>query len=234
MTKRCSKCSKEKNISEFYKNISKYGGYDYWCKECCRQNKREHYAKNKDRLRKESRDRCKKSYPKNKESKSLYAKRHRANNKEEYKERSQKYYKENKECISQHKKEYRAKNKEQVNEYRRKWSKNNRIQNPRVRLNEAMSASIYHSLKNGFGKNGRHWETILYYNIDELKIHTESLFLDGMTWDNYGEWHIHHCIPVSLWKFESYNDKEFKQCWSLCNLEPLWAKENIKRGNKIL
>jgi len=54
-----------------------------------------------------------------------------------------------------------------------------------------------------------------------------------MTWDNYGKWHIDHVIPTSVFNFEKPEDDDFKRCWSLQNLQPLWALDNIKKGNKL-
>ena len=54
-----------------------------------------------------------------------------------------------------------------------------------------------------------------------------------MNWDNYGEWHIDHIKPISSFIFESSEDEEFKRCWSLDNLQPMWGIENIKKGNKF-
>ena len=55
-----------------------------------------------------------------------------------------------------------------------------------------------------------------------------------MTWDNYGKWHIDHIVPRSFFEFTSIEDTEFKYCWSLDNLQPLWSAENITKSNKIL
>ena len=64
--------------------------------------------------------------------------------------------------------------------------------------------------------------------------HLEKQFLSGMTWDNYGDWHIDHIIPKSSFKYASFEDPEFRECWSLSNLRPLWGKENIQKSDKIL
>jgi hypothetical protein len=53
-----------------------------------------------------------------------------------------------------------------------------------------------------------------------------------MTWENYGEWHVDHIKPISSFTFETCEDEEFKICWSLDNLQPMWGIENIKKGNK--
>jgi hypothetical protein len=55
-----------------------------------------------------------------------------------------------------------------------------------------------------------------------------------MTWDNYGVfgWHIDHVRPKASFNFTSPDDEEFKQCWALENLQPLWWKDNITKSDK--
>jgi hypothetical protein len=54
-----------------------------------------------------------------------------------------------------------------------------------------------------------------------------------MTWENYGDWHIDHKIPVSAFNFSKASDIDFKRCWKLSNLQPLWAAQNVSKGNKL-
>lgn len=66
---------------------------------------------------------------------------------------------------------------------------------------------------------------------DILKSHIEKQFQKGMTWNNHGPtgWHIDHIIPLSA-------AKSPKQIIDLChytNLQPLWAKENLQKNNKL-
>lgn len=80
--------------------------------------------------------------------------------------------------------------------------------------------------------------SLLGYDINELKHHLENQFKDGMTWDNYGtEWHLDHRIPIDAFNFNCENTKQLhnviKKCWSLNNLQPLDAIENMRKSNKI-
>lgn len=95
-----------------------------------------------------------------------------------------------------------------------------------------LSLGIRRSL-NG-NKGGRHWESLVGYTLEQLKDHLESLFQSGMLWDNYGfyGWHIDHKRPISSFSFTEPEDEEFKQCWALENLQPLWAEDNIKKSDK--
>ena len=53
-----------------------------------------------------------------------------------------------------------------------------------------------------------------------------------MSWDNYGEWHLDHIKPKSLFNIKEFGDEEFIGCWSMENLQPLWARENMSKGDK--
>jgi hypothetical protein len=68
----------------------------------------------------------------------------------------------------------------------------------------------------------------------ELKKHIESLFVNEMSWDNYGThgWHIDHILPCSL--FDLRNSEEREVCFHYTNLRPLWAKDNIKKGKSLI
>jgi len=68
----------------------------------------------------------------------------------------------------------------------------------------------------------------------ELKVHLESQFTEGMSWDNYGVngWHIDHVIPCA--SFDLTDPIQQKTCFHFSNLRPMWARENIKKGKKIL
>jgi hypothetical protein len=67
-----------------------------------------------------------------------------------------------------------------------------------------------------------------------LMSHLESKFQEGMTWDNYGtDWEVDHIVPVASFNFTSYEDEEFKKCWSLSNLQPLWTYQNRIKSDRI-
>lgn len=73
---------------------------------------------------------------------------------------------------------------------------------------------------------------IIGCNPEELKKHLESQFIGNMSWENYGHkgWHIDHKVPLSSAK---NNEEVFRLC-NYTNLQPLWCKENYKKGSKIL
>lgn len=166
----------------------------------------------------------------NKEHDKEYQKEYSQKNKDKIKCRKSTYYTKNRDNINQRQKDYYQDNKEKRNNY----LKNRRINNPIFRLNSNLSTSIGNSLKSqGLRKNYRHWEGLVGYTVKELKTHLENLFLPGMSWDNRREWHIDHIIPKTFFQFTSTDDVEFRYCWSLDNLQPLWAKDNLSKNNRV-
>lgn len=83
-------------------------------------------------------------------------------------------------------------------------------------------------------KNNNNFYVLLGYSIKDLKEHLEKYFSEGMTWKkfNHGEIHIDHIIPKC--HFNLKDEKDIKACWSLENLQPLWAKDNIRKSKKII
>jgi len=130
--------------------------------------------------------------------------------------KNKKWQKNNPDKVSQGKKRQREKNKN----------------NPFFKINKLISNGIRSTLqRNNLSKRGRPWETLVTFTAQELKLHLESLFTDGMNWQNQGKngWHIDHILPVELFEYTNTNDLQFKYCWSLKNFRPLWAKENWEK-----
>lgn len=82
--------------------------------------------------------------------------------------------------------------------------------------------------KKGFNGGFRH----LGYSGEELHRHLESQFTDGMSWDNMSDWHIDHIRPVASFNYTTTECEDFKKCWALSNLQPLWAEDNMSKGDK--
>lgn len=98
-------------------------------------------------------------------------------------------------------------------------------------LNNRMSSRLYKAVRRG--KAGRSWCDVVDYSVAELMAHLERQFLRGMSWENMGEWHIDHIVPLASFSFDSLDDGEFKRAWALTNLRPLWARDNIRKGSRI-
>jgi hypothetical protein len=140
----------------------------------------------------------------------------------------------NREHVNASKRALRAANPEREREKRaRRWA---RIEQ---RLSSAMRSRIRHAFARelptlGSDKNGRSWETIVGYTNAELKAHIERQFRGRMSWSNFGKWQIDHIVPVSSFRFQSVDDPEFRACWALTNLRPMWAGPNRSKAAKRL
>lgn len=210
-TKKCKDCGNEKLLSEFYKDRKYYSSY---CKLCNNKRSRE-YLKN------------------NPEKRRINKKNWKKNNQDKYLATKKKYYENNRKKYLVANKRWQKTNIEKVRKYfRERYRKRKNILE--VRLNNSISASIRDSLKKNNGnKNGRHWEGLVGYTLSDLRIHLEKQFTEGMNWDNYGEWHIDHRIPKSVFNYSSPEHIDFKRCWALDNLQPLWAYDNICKSNEL-
>lgn len=100
----------------------------------------------------------------------------------------------------------------------------------RRRIGKGLRDSL-NSRHGRLAKNNTTFE-LLPYTKEELIQHLESQFTDGMSWDNMSEWHIDHIRPVASFNFDSVEHPDFKKCWALNNLQPLWAADNIRKGDK--
>ena len=158
------------------------------------------------------------------------------------------YATKNKEKISKYYKEWSNENRDKLKEYHSKWRKGNlehkkkRIEyhynkmnnDPKYKLGQRTRTAVWQCLKERNVNKTNKTFALLGYSIEELMSHLEKQFTEGMTWDNYGEWHVDHKIPMASFNFETTEDREFKLCWCLHNLQPLWGSDNLSKGTKLL
>lgn len=111
-------------------------------------------------------------------------------------------------------------NPEKKNEYRREGYK----RNP---MNQIMRSMVRRTL---LGKHSNRTAILLGYGGEELKSSITEKLHSGMTWDNYGEWHIDHIKPISAFLADGETDPAVVN--SLDNLQPMWASENLKKGSE--
>lgn len=116
-------------------------------------------------------------------------------------------------------------------EYKRNWIKTKResdmefkiVTNLRTRFNHMISD--YHLHK---------WNSTFIYlgcTVDIFIKYIESQFQEGMTWENYGQWHIDHIIPLIY--FDLTKEENLYIAWNYRNLQPLWSSENYSKAGKI-
>jgi hypothetical protein len=116
-----------------------------------------------------------------------------------------------------------------------KRNRQRRKDSPLLRLNDNMGTYLYMSLIHY--KKIQRWQDLVGYTIDDLKSHLESQFHDGMSWDNYGKknkgWHVDHIVAKCHFNYSTPHDYDFKRCWALSNLRPMWGIDNIKKGHRL-
>jgi len=210
----CKICKLEKQLIDFPIKASNKDGYNTECKICHNQKTRTRYATNPE-----------KKLAKNKQWKE--------NNLEQFKVISKiccKRWKENNlERWTELKKKYRPKEKEQ-----RRFKYNT---DPLFKLNEILRNRLYETLSRHHNS-----KTLLKYvgcSIPELKEHLEKQWQEGMSWANWGAehnkgfrcWHIDHKICLDSFNFT--NEEEIKKAWHYSNLQPLWQKDNLSKGNRL-
>jgi len=187
----------------------------------------------------------KKYYIKNKERILLRCKKNYIKNKERILKKGREYYQKNKKIINKRKRNYQklycSRNKEKI----LKWAKKARMKrrdkfNKYIRdrlktdinfkLRKTIRARIRLALKND-KKRSKTLKLLGVNNIITAKKHLEKLFKPRMTWKNHGKWHIDHIIPCS--SFDLTKASEQRECFHYTNLQPLWASENLSKGNRI-
>jgi hypothetical protein len=132
-----------------------------------------------------------------------------------------------------------ADKRDHLNAYKRKQRKENperfrrayerRQANPTQNLAARMRSSIRRAFEHKHvpsDKSRRAWETLVGYTTQELITHIERQFTGVMSWKNFGRWHIDHIRPVASFSFTTVDDPEFRECWALTNLRPMWGREN--------
>lgn len=151
------------------------------------------------------------------------------NNKEHRKEYLKNYQKENRESIKRNRKEYLINWREKNRKYTTEYHVRKRKENPMLRLKHNLRNRLNLAFRCKSWKKGLGTELLLGCSFDEARKHIENNFYKDMTWGNYGKWHLDHMIPLSSAK----NEEEMIKLCHYTNLQPLWASDNISKGNKI-
>lgn len=205
--RQCKTCLQEKALDDFYK--SKEGAVkSRQCKACTCARTRKYASERKEKY-------------------AEYGRNHRKQNPEAAYKASKKWNEANREKRNKIMRNYRANN----SEYHLAWSRDylkKRLEDPSFRAVDRARTRLK------FIMRGRHKHKasrkLLGCSPAQLRAHLESLWLPGMSWDNYGlyGWHIDHKIPCSA--FDLTQPAQVEQCFHYTNLQPLWAEDNLRKG----
>lgn len=164
---------------------------------------------------------------------------HYARNKEKFCAEGLKYREANRDELREGAIEYRKKNsgKIKIAARRNRKSKQARLNqrrrvDPNFRMSQNLRARVYEAIVcEGGGTKSASTRELVGCTIPELRARLESKFRPGMTWENYGPvWHIDHIKPCA--KFDLLDPAQQRLCFNYRNLQPLFAEENLRKGDK--
>lgn len=141
-----------------------------------------------------------------------------------------KYREENKEKEAIRKKKYVQDNKGTHLAYQRKYDKRKRDTDPLYKMKKSLRNRTKEILRNKGWRRDSSIGLIIGANWEEVKEHIENQFTTGMTWENHGDWHYDHIIPLD----SADTIEQLEKLSNYKNIQPLWASENIKKSNKLL
>lgn len=128
-------------------------------------------------------------------------------------------------CMQEYRKEWRKQNQTKRNEQIRERRK----KDPLYKLKNNLRGRTYKAFRNkGYSKDTKTKE-MLGVEWEVLKQHIQKQFTKGMNWSNQGQWHIDHIIPLA----SARTEEQLKKLCHYTNLQPLWAKENLSKSDKI-
>ena len=203
--KRCSICKEVQSVENFGKLKKAKDGLRSQCKDC----RRIEYKENREEKIKKSKD----YYENNKDVIAIKNKEYKEKNAEWYRKYAKEYYLQNREKIIERSKQ---------NLYRRIE------EDVGFKILQRCRARLYQAIK-GSVKSRRTIE-LIGCTVEYLMEHLEKQFQEGMTWDNYGEWHIDHIRPCASFDFS--DEAQQKECFNYRNLQPLWAEDNFRKSDK--
>lgn len=219
----CSKCNVEKEFEAFVKDKSKADGKHPWCKVC----KKAHYQVNRDSVLAQKKQYLETNRDAIREYKAAYYEA----NKDVIIEKGKGYYEANKNTILKRNSAWQKTNKSWVNT----WSKQYRAKKIKIDPSHKIKNNIRTRVRRCIidGRKSASTLELLSCAFDHARAHLEAQFAEGMSWDNYGVngWHIDHIIPCA--SFDLTDPEQQRQCFHYTNLQPLWAKDNLRKGDRL-
>lgn len=182
-------------------------------------------AKNPDKVKKNNAA----SYLRHREARQAGMVRWREKNQEAHREYKRQYHLKNRTALCAKVRQWQLENREKRRVTLQRWYQKQKVTKSNYFLHQTLAARIWHALKARVSKSAK-TEQLLGCTIPKLKDHLQGQFRPGMTWDNYGEWHIDHIRPCA--SFDLTDPEQQKACFNFTNLQPLWARENLSKGAK--
>ena len=198
------------------------------CLECDADRSRRYYKENREDILTKKRVYRSENYEKERKREAEYSKR----NRDARRAYSRMYGEENKEYFTAYNREYYRTNKRKILDANNSYARMRRKHDPGFRMMESMRKMLSRVMERQNTATPRRTEIIIGYTRNELVAHLESQFQEGMSWNNYGKWHIDHIIPID--HFIKSGERNPAVINALENLQPLWAQDNLSKGNRLI
>lgn len=177
------------------------------CKRCCIARQRQWALEHPESVRKSS-------------------EKFRREKREQYRASQRRYFEKNRKMLCRKSNEWRKTHREYWNRYIREFKKSN----PNYMLSEKLRARIRNALRGN--PRSADIQTLLGCDYTSFRHYIQSKFQAGMTWNNFGEWHLDHIIPCSSFDLTKIEDQQ--RCFHYTNHQPLWAKDNLRKYTRQL
>lgn len=222
--KLCTKCGFEKSLDAFHRCASKRDGRVTVCKSCIAAYGRIYRPKTVEAKREADR-----LYRiKNKEAVKAGQKRYAEKNRKRICERAKEWQRNNPEAFKARRDKWTRDNKERVAEYKKRWVKEKRALDPVYYLTSLVQSQVNKAINSRGGVKPKKTSDYIGCDWDDLITHIERQFTNGMNWENRGEWHLDHIIPLST----ADTVDAVAPLLHFTNLRPLWAKDNLEKSDK--
>ena len=221
-SKECTKCHATKDISEFYKRNEYANCYTSHCKVCTQTR---HNARKVEPVQEGAKvcTRCVIEKPVSEFGPMVTAADGRKPHCKQCHAGIQlEYVDSNREEVNAR---YRASNVKHASRNRKRRAEDTGF---RIRCN--LSGRVCSALKAAGTIKSENTKELIGCSIEDLKSHLESKFTEGMTWGNYGEWHLDHIKPCVT--FNLVEVEEQRKCFHWTNLQPLWALDNLRKSSR--
>jgi hypothetical protein len=237
----CKKCQINKSLEEYGDNKNNQDKKSIYCKDCERVRGKEYRDKNRDKVnesakkwRKNNPEKYQKTIEKYLEKNPNMSSKERSKiyrQNEDYRKKinikRKEYYKNNLDKEREISKKYYNKNKEKLRRENNQWKNNKRKTDGFYR----MKINLRHRLRDYLigESRGKRTKDIVGLDKVEFKLYIQSKFVEGMSWDNYGKWHLDHIKPLC----QAKDNEEALLLNHYTNLQPLWAEDNLRKNRKI-
>jgi len=234
-TKECTSCHIIKSLELFAKSNGKYKAF---CKECKNEKEKERRSKIREEINKKEREK----YHKKKEEvsgkvidtdfkKKCTVCDIEKNATDFYLHKTKGTIRaECKLCTSLWRKENYQQNREYVIKQTNQYKVNKMNTDIAFKFERRLRSRLYSAFVSKTQVKKQRTLKYVGCTSDFFKKWMEFQLYDGMTLENYGEWHIDHIRPCS--SFDLTNAEEQKKCFYYKNLQPLWAKDNLVKSDK--